>query len=167
MRDDASSRVAAGVAHSDDAMRIDDAQRATLDALLDLIVPALPARGLPGASRVGVQARLLGEARALMPGVIAGLAALEAAARATHGMGFAAIDAAQRLALADALRARDPGFLAELALETVTCYYQDPRVLEAIGVEARPPAPQGYQVIAGDLKLLEPVRRRGEIWRRV
>jgi len=108
---------------------LDDAQRAALDALLDVIVPPLPERGLPGASQVGVQGRLLAEARALLPGVVAGL--------------------------------------ADLALETVTCYYQDPRVLEAIGVEARPPAPQGYQVIAGDLRLLEPVRRRGEIWRRV
>jgi hypothetical protein len=39
-------------------------------------------------------------------------------------------------------------------------------VLEAIGVEPRPPAPQGYQVVAGDLELLAPVRRRGPIWRR-
>ncbi len=148
-------------------MLLDDAQRAALDALLDVIVPPLPERGLPGASQVGVQGRLLGEARGLLPGVMVGLAALEAGARATYGRGFVEVDEAQRLALTEAMRSRDAGFLAELALETVTCYYQDPRVLEAIGVEARPPAPQGYQVIAGDLRLLEPVRRRGEIWRRV
>jgi hypothetical protein len=166
MRDDASPRTTSAAATGDHGLPLDDARRAALDALLDLIVPPLPARGLPGASQVGVQARLQGEARALLPSVLAGLDALETAARAAHGRGFVAIDEAQRLALADALRARDPGFLAAFALETVTCYYQDARVLEAIGVEPRPPAPQGYQVIPGDLELLAPVRRRGPIWRR-
>lgn len=171
MRNDGFSQgspaVDTGAAGEGVVVLLNDAQRAALDALLDVIVPPLPERGLPGASQVGVQARLVGDARGLLPGVIAGLAELEAAARAEYGRGFVEIGEAQRLKLAQAMRARDSGFLAELALETVTCYYQDPRVLEAIGVEARPPAPQGYQVIAGDLRLLEPVRRRGEIWRRV
>ena len=170
MRDDGFSKVSPAAdtgAAAEGGVLLDDAQHAALDALLDVIVPPLPERGLPGASQVGVQGRLLGQAQALLPGVVAGLAALEAAARAEYGRGFVEVDEAQRLALTEAMRARETGFLAELALETVTCYYQDPRVLEAIGVEARPPAPQGYQVIAGDLSLLEPVRRRGEIWRRV
>ena len=50
-------------------------------------------------------------------------------------------------------------------MHTVTCYYQDDRVLAAIGLEARPPFPKGYDVPAGDLSLLEPVRRRGSIVR--
>jgi hypothetical protein len=166
MRDDPSAQATSAATTGDGGLPLGDARRAALDALLDLIVPPLPARGLPGASQVGVQARLAGPARALLPPVLAGLDALDAAARAAHGRGFLEIDDAQRLALANALRARDPGFLAEFALETVTCYYQDPRVLEAIGVEPRPPAPQGYQVVAGDLELLAPVRRRGPIWRR-
>ena len=52
-----------------------------------------------------------------------------------------------------------------LAQQTVTCYYQNDRVLEAIGVGARPPFPEGYQVPSGDLSLLEPVRGRGRIYR--
>jgi len=170
MRADGFSRVSPAAdtgAAGEGAVLLGEAQRAALDALLDVIVPPLPERGLPGASQVGVQGRLLGEARGLLPGVVAGLAVLEAAARAAYGRGFVEVEEAQRLALTEAMRAREAGFLAELALETVTCYYQDPRVLEAIGVDARPPAPQGYQVIAGDLTLLEPVRRRGEVWRRV
>jgi hypothetical protein len=32
-------------------------------------------------------------------------------------------------------------------------------------MEARPPYPKGYQVVQGDLSLLEPVRARGKIYR--
>ena len=38
-------------------------------------------------------------------------------------------------------------------------------MLEAIGVEPRPPFPKGYQVEQGDFSLLDPVRARGPIWR--
>jgi hypothetical protein len=55
--------------------------------------------------------------------------------------------------------------MSRLALETVTCYYQHDRVLEALGMETRAPYPQGFQVIAGDLALLAPVRRRGKVYR--
>ena len=63
------------------------------------------------------------------------------------------------------MRADDATFLRNLAMHTVTCYYQDDRVLAAIGLEARPPFPKGYEVVAGDTDLLEPVRRRGSIVR--
>ena len=49
----------------------------------------------------------------------------------------------------------------------VQCYYRDDRVMEAIGMEARPPHPSGYELEAGDWSLLEPVRARGEIYRKV
>ena len=60
-----------------------------------------------------------------------------------------------------------PEFLADLARQTVSFYYQQDRVLEAIGVEARAPYPQGFEVVSGDLSLLDPVRRRGTIYRKL
>ena len=39
------------------------------------------------------------------------------------------------------------------------------KVLELIGVEERPPFPNGYQIEKGDLSLLEPVFLRGKIYR--
>ena len=63
------------------------------------------------------------------------------------------------------MRARDPSALQQLALETVTCYYQQDRVLEGLGMEARPPFPTGYRVEQGDLSLLKPVIARGKICR--
>ena len=49
----------------------------------------------------------------------------------------------------------------------VQCYYRDDRVMQAIGMEARPPHPAGYELEAGDWSLLEPVKTRGEIFRKV
>ena len=50
---------------------------------------------------------------------------------------------------------------------TVQCYYRDARVMRALSIEARPPFPQGYTQEPNDLSLLEPVRQRGEIYRKV
>jgi len=55
--------------------------------------------------------------------------------------------------------------LQRLALETVTCYYQQDGVIERLGMEPRPPYPKGYQVLPGDLTLLNPVTARGRIYR--
>jgi len=55
--------------------------------------------------------------------------------------------------------------MSRLALETVTCYDQHDRVLAALGMALRSPAPQGFKVISGDLMLLAPVSRRGKMYR--
>ena len=64
------------------------------------------------------------------------------------------------------LREQDPRFLLGLALQAVECYYLDSRVMKAIGLPPRAPYPDGYSVHRGDLTLLDPVRERGQIWRR-
>lgn len=49
---------------------------------------------------------------------------------------------------------------------TIQCYYRDPRVMRALKIEVRPPFPAGYAQIPNDLTLLEPVRTRGEMYRK-
>ncbi len=44
-------------------------------------------------------------------------------------------------------------------------YYQDARVLGALGLEARPPFPLGHEVEPGDWSLLAPVKERGALYR--
>lgn len=50
---------------------------------------------------------------------------------------------------------------------TIQCYYRDPRVMRALQIEIRPPFPGGYVQEPNDLSLLEPVRQRGDIYRKV
>ena len=144
---------------------LDARHRAAVALLADLIIPPSADGRLPGASAFDVAGYLAEYAPQVLPALRTELDRLDAEARARHGRGFDALDASTRAALVDALRAAEPAFLSALALETAGCYYQQDAVLAAIGVAPRPPAPQGFQVIAGDLTLLAPVRRRGRIWR--
>ena len=137
----------------------------TLELLLDMIVPACADRRLPSACDVGVLEYIRVLAPEALTEVAADINSLEHDAHRQHNAGFAAIDPGSRQTLVETLRADNRNFLQRLALETVSCYYQHPRVLAALAIEDRPPFPRGYEVIAGDLTLLEPVRRRGKIYR--
>ncbi|MCP5152507.1 MAG: gluconate 2-dehydrogenase subunit 3 family protein [Chromatiales bacterium] len=142
-----------------------EAQRLTLHAVLDCIIPPSDDGRLPGASEYDVLGHVRSVAPELLPTLRDELDRLEARARSVHGSGFAALDAADRDGLVAHVRAEDTRFMVGLAAQTVACYYQQDRVLAAIGMPVRPPFPLGYEVVAGDLSLLDPVRARGKIYR--
>lgn len=141
------------------------AERATLEIVVDMIVPASADGRKPSAAEVGVLDFIREREPRDLAAIARDIGRLDAAARDRHGAAFTDLDAASRQAVVDAMRADDAAFLRILAMHTVTCYYQDDRVLAAIGLEARPPFPEGYDVVAGDTDLLEPVRRRGNLVR--
>ncbi len=141
------------------------AQRAALEQVLDLIVPPSADGRMPGASEVGVPAYLLAHCADALPTLRDELDRLDAQAQFLNGQPFSRLGANERQALVETLRAHDAEFMSRLALETVTCYYQHDRVLAALGMEVRSPAPQGFKVISGDLMLLAPVRKRGKMYR--
>jgi hypothetical protein len=143
------------------------AQRAILDAVLNLIVPPSADGRMPGAAEVGVPAYLFAEAADALPVLREELAEIERRASARFARGFAALGEGERRSLVEELRAQAPSFMSRLAMETLACYYQHDRVLEGLGMEARAPYPKGYQVVQGDLSLLAPVRARGKIYRDV
>ena len=151
--------------HADSAQALTSAQRATLDIALNLIVPPSADGRMPGAAEVGVPAYLYAEAPDALPVLCQELDELDRRSRERFARGFAALEQHERKSLIDAMRAREPSFMSRLAMETLACYYQHDRVLEGLGMEARPPYPKGYQVVQGDLSLLEPVRARGKIYR--
>lgn len=140
-------------------------QRALFEIVVDMIVPASSDGTKPSAAEVGVLDSIAEREPGELPAIARDIDRLDAAARERQGAGFTEIDAASRQAVVEAMRADDSTFLQNLAMHTVTCYYQDDRVLTAIGLEPRPPFPKGYEVVAGDTDLLEPVRRRGSIVR--
>ena len=144
---------------------LSDDQRRVLAIVLDLIIPASEDGRRPSAADVDVLGYIRETESHTLDGLRAELDQLDAEAFESQGEAFASLDPATRKALVDAVREREPHFLRALAMQTVTCYYRDDRVLEAIDVGARPPFPQGYEVPSGDLSLLEPVRRRGQVYR--
>lgn len=56
-------------------------------------------------------------------------------------------------------------FYNSLTKLLVECYYQDNQVVSKIGLGSGTPFPEGYEVIMGDLALLEPVFLRGKIYK--
>ena len=143
-------------------------QTAALGSVLDLLIPPSGDGRLPGAGEAGVGARIAesaGRDAGLRGTVAAGLAALDEAARTRGASGFVALAAADRLAALQAIAPAQPGFVPSLIFHTYAGYYQQGRVLEGLGLEARPPFPKGYEMEPFDESLLAQVRRRDKMWR--
>lgn len=69
--------------------------------------------------------------------------------------------------LAEQFRSEQPELAGLLTMLTMQCYYRDDRVMKSLEMPVRAPFPEGYAVDDGDYSLLDPVRARGPIYRRV
>jgi hypothetical protein len=142
-----------------------DAERRLLAAVLDEIVPPEEGGRFPGAGQLGLAGPIddaLRKTPALRAMIVQGLAELDVQARGREPRGFAALPPPDRLALL-----QEQSFLLPLTFQVFAAYYSAPRVVEALGLEPRPPHPQGYEMAPDDLTLLEAVRRRPRSYRRV
>ena len=139
---------------------LDDEEQATLDALLETLIPSNPDLGLPSARGMPVVARLEDEKSELKRE----LQHLAESARASHGAPFASLDGPTRAALVESSLAARP-FFSRLMHATLTVYYMDDDVMAAHGLAPRPPFPEGNEVVAGDLALLDPVKVREPFYR--
>ena len=141
-----------------------DAKR-ILASVLDEIIPPSADGKIPGAGQVGV-ADYLDRALNAMPGlksmVADGVVELEAQARARHGRSFAGLSKPEKAQLLG-----EQGFMMPLTLHCYAGYYHADRVIEALGLEARAPHPKGYEMEPDDFSLLDPVRKRGKLYREV
>ena len=137
----------------------------TLCAVLNELIPG---RGpsLPGAGDLGlgdsVEAQLA-DARAAVAGALTDLDARASALGGEHG--FASLAGETRSGLLREVASAHPGFLESLVFPLYSSYYQHPEVVEALGLESRPPFPKGYSLEPGDLDLLDPVRDRARLYR--
>jgi len=140
----------------------------TLAAALDTIIPPSADGALPGAGFLAGSARFASVVR-LMPGLdlglATGLAALDEHARKRGVAAFAALDAAERVMVVNEVAAIDAGLVPSLMFVAYTTYYVEDRVIAAIGMEPRPPHPQGFAMAPCDTSLLDPVRARGKLYR--
>ncbi len=139
------------------------AENRTLASVLDEIIPRSGDGTLPGAGELGVAAYIdqaLQKAPELRPMITQGLAELEDLARQRYGEAFPELSQEQKVALLN-----EQTFMLPLTLHTYAGYYQNGRVVEALGLEARAPHPKGYEMEANDLTLLENVRRRPKGYR--
>ena len=137
-----------------------------LAALADMIVPPSDEFAVPGAGDPAIVEAILSDAERHADQFRAALAALDELARTAHGATFADLDVAQRGGVVDEFRAARSGDANLIANLTVQGYYRDDRVMASLGMEPRPPHPDGYEVEQGDWSLLDPVRQRDEFYRK-
>ncbi len=133
----------------------------TLLAIVGHMIPASARHGVPGADDPAIYADILRSVGRDRQALTEALAAVEARA----GAGFTALPRAEQAAILQDFRADEPALTSVIEAVTARCYYRDDRVMASIGIEVRPPFPEGYAVEEGDLSLLDPVRARGPIWR--
>ncbi len=141
-----------------------DAKR-VLSSVLDQLIPERLDVELPGAGELGVGEVVIRAQGDALPALKAVLCELDAQATSGGAADFSALPHEERAALLAEVDAANPGFLPGLIFHAYTAYYQQPRVVEALGLEARPPYPKGYELEMGDLGLLDPVRERKGLYR--
>ena len=137
-------------------------QRDDLRIVAAMIVPASEEYAVPGADDAAIQADILatlGRDAALVRDALDHLARLA-------GMPLADLGESAREKVATQFRASGGPAAVTLTRVVLQCYYRDDRVLRSLGLELRPPFPQGYALEQGDWSLLDPVRARPSMWRR-
>jgi hypothetical protein len=91
---------------------------------------------------------------------------LRAIANAARGEEvFVRADAAGRIASVRRVELEMPGPFRALVALVLRDYYEAEIVLLAMGWRAEPPQPKGHVLQPFDEALLEPVKRRGRMWR--
>jgi hypothetical protein len=148
--------------------RFSPAEERTLSAVLERIIPPSGDGRLPGAGELGLGGSIqqaLRETPEQMTRIVQGLASLDDIARRRGSEDFSALAAPEQLEVLREVETAHPDFLPGLIFRAYTGYYQSPRVLEGLGLEPRPPHPEGYEMDPGDFGLLEAVRRRSKLYR--
>jgi len=78
---------------------------------------------------------------------------------------FLALPDDERDAVLQGVEASHPRPFQRLLRLTYNAYYTDPAIRRAGGFEADPPQPGGYAIPPFDESRLEPIKRRGKLWR--
>jgi hypothetical protein len=134
-----------------------------LRALAGAIIPPGPAYDVPGADDEKIFTDILGSLERDRDDIGRALAHLAK----LSGGAFADLEPQCRNEVAAAFRETGGAPLAALVRVVLLCYYRDDRVMRSLGQEPRPPFPKGHVVEQGDWSLLDPVRARPPIYRRV
>ena len=150
----------------DQVTSFSEEQAALAAEVLDHLVPARD--DFPGAGELGA-ARHVDSVAASNPALGRlfqdGLASIESASRRTHSAPFTDLADDQRVQVLRAVEAESPQFFAMLVRHTYAGYYSNSRVIELMGLEARPPQPLGFDLDPFDPGMVQRVSERGKIWR--
>ena len=142
---------------------LSDAELRDLRALAGLMIPASTRYGVPGADDELIFADIV---KSLERDTSDAQTALRQLA-ALSGGAFGDLPPERRAEVAARFRQEGGAPLFSLNRVVLLCYYRDDRVTRSLGQEPRSPFPKGHVVEQGDWSLLDSVRKRPPMWRRV
>jgi hypothetical protein len=140
-----------------------DAELRDLRALAGLMIPASTRYGVPGADDEPIFTDIV---KSLERDTADARTALKQLATLSGGA-FADLTKERRAEVAARFRQEGGAPLFSLNRVVLLCYYRDDRVMRSLGQEPRSPFPKGHVVDQGDWSLLDSVRKRPPMWRRV
>lgn len=140
-----------------------DAEIRDLRALAGLMIPASTTHGVPGADDELIFVDIV---KNLERDTADAQTALRQLA-ALSGGAFADLSLERRAEVAARFKQEGGAPLFALNRVVLLCYYRDDRVMRSLGQEPRSPFPKGHVVDQGDWSLLDPVRKRPPMWRRI
>ena len=143
--------------------RFSEEHRQVLSVLFDMMIPAVGP--MPSAADPNIARRTLAELSDHAELVTEALTALGELVSKSHQQSIDALDRTQRAVIVETFKPLRPAFIQILQAQTIASYYQDDRVLLALGLPTRSPHPGGYEVPATDWSLLDPVRARKPFYR--
>ena len=142
---------------------LSEEQHLKLSSLLEVIIPASDDGRMPSAGELDFVAYLREWAPEFLPKIVRVLDALDELCASTRE--FTTLARFERQLLVEELSRMQPDLFDELHRRTLSCYYQDDRVLIGLGLQPGPPFPRGNTIEPGDLSLLDAVRQRPKLYR--
>mgnify|MGYP001475691429 CR=1 FL=1 len=130
---------------------------------LELIIPESSDGKRPSAAQVGFLS--YAEAEHILPFIIAVINLIIDESKKSFGQDFSKLKHNEQAEIIKKFKRSHFRNYIRLTTYVIDCYYQNDDVLRAIGLDPRPPFPDGYNVDEGDIMLLEPVFLRGKIYR--
>jgi len=140
-----------------------DTETRDLRALVGLMIPASSAYKVPGADDDLIFADIVKSLERDTEDTRTALAHLAK----LSGSAFADLSEDRRREIAATFKKEGGAPLFALNRVVLLCYYRDDRVMRSLGQEPRSPFPKGHEVEQGDWSLLDQVKTRAPIWRRV
>ncbi len=144
-----------------------DAQVELVTEVLNRIIPAN--EELPGAGEIAVNFldEVVGGSPRLKRIFNHGLSQIEVCAYRMYAKDFPSLSGEQMHVVLCQVEVDEGEFFDLLVRQTYNGYYTDPRIVELLGLEARPPQPLGHRVDQGNITLIENVKNRGIVYREV
>lgn len=148
------------------ALALDASRRAILWAAVERVIPPSDALPRAGETAGGAIEKLIASSAPTRRAILDTLTWLDLTCWRVQDQGFAEAGPEAQDELLGRAEAELPTSFALLVRLTYIGYYSDPRVVAALGLPLSP-QPQGYQLPAFDPSLLDQVRQRGHVWRKV